>query len=184
MNALYNEYWWLFLVRGILAILLGLLALLMPITAFAGLVIYIGAYMLVDGLFSAIAAVSQRKTYSNWGWLLVFGLLGIAAGILTFINPFVTGTALIYLVAFWAMVIGIAEIVWAIRLRKVIRGEGWYILAGIFSIVFGLLVLFYPMAGAITLAIMFGVYALVIGTLLVSLSFRLRRQHSRIIPIA
>jgi uncharacterized membrane protein HdeD (DUF308 family) len=183
MNSLFGKYWWTFLLRGIFATLFGLLCIFMPIAAFTGLVIYLGAYMFVDGIFAVIAAISERKNYRNWTWLLLFGLLGIVAGILTFINPFATGTALIYLVAIWAILIGVAEIFWAIRLRRVIKGEGWYILSGLLSIAFGLIILFYPAIGAVTLALMFGIYALVIGILFISLSFRLRRQRSRIIPI-
>jgi uncharacterized membrane protein HdeD (DUF308 family) len=183
MNTLFGKYWWALLLRGIIATLFGLLCIFMPIAAFTGLVIYLGAYMLVDGIFTIITAISERKTYRNWTWLLLFGLLGIVAGIITFLNPFATGTALIYLIAVWAMLIGIAEVVWAIRLRKVIKSEGWYILSGILSIVFILIILFYPAVGAVTLALMFGIYALVIGVILISLYFRLRRQRSRIIPV-
>jgi uncharacterized membrane protein HdeD (DUF308 family) len=140
--------------------------------------------MLVNGIFAITAAISERKTYRNWGWLMAFGLLGIAAGILTFLNPFATGTFVVYFVAAWAFMIGIAEIVWAVRLSKYIEGEGWFIVSGILSIVFSVAVFFFPAAGAITLALMFGIYALLIGILLVTLSFRLRSRRRRIIPIS
>ena len=183
MNSFFGKYWWAFLLRGIIAVLFGLLALFLPVAAFTGLVLYLGAYMFVDGIFSVITAVSERRTYRNWTWLLFLGLMGIFIGVLTFINPFATGTALIYLLALWAFIISIAEIVWAIRLRKAIAGEGWYILSGVLSIAFSLLVLFYPIAGAVTLALMFGIYALIIGGLLISLSLRLRRRRPHNIPV-
>lgn len=180
MNHSFNQYWWIFLVRGTFAVLLGLLALFMPGTAFAGFVIFLGAYMFIDGIFSVIAAITERKTYRNWGWPLVIGLFGILVGIITFVNPFATGVALIYLIALWAIVIGIAEIVWTIRLRKVIKGEGWYIFAGVVSIIFSLLILFYPVAGALTLTVILGIYALIIGIMLISLAIRLKKRHRKI----
>lgn len=183
MNRLFGQYWWLFLVRGIVAVLLGGLAIFMPIEAFTGLVILLGAFMFVDGIFSVVAAISERRTYRNWVWLLISGLLGILIGVLTFINPFATAKAVVYLVAFWALVIGITEIVWAIRLRKVIEGEGWYILAGAFTVLFSLLVFFYPEAGAVTLALLFGIYTLVFGFMLIALALRLRRRRGRSIPV-
>lgn len=183
MESLFIRYWWVYLLRGILAILLGLLALFMPIAAFTALVIYVGAYMFIEGVLSAVVAIRHRQTYRYWGWLLIVGLLGIAAGVLTLLYPFATGTLLIAFVAVWALIIGIAEIVWAIRLRKEITGERWYIFSGILSIVFGLTILLYPVAGAITLAFLFGFYALIIGILLVSLALRLRNKRSRTIPV-
>lgn len=177
MNPLFSQYWWLFLLRGIFAILLGLMALFIPGAALTGLIIFLGAYMFIDGIFSIIAAITERKTNSNWVWLLVTGLFGIIVGIITFYHPFATAAALVYLVAFWALVIGIAEIVWAIRLRKVIQGEGWYILAGILSILFSLMVIFNPIAGALTLTLLFGIYALIIGIMLIALAFRLRNRN-------
>lgn len=183
MNRLFSEYWWLFLIRGIVAVLLGLLALFMPGTALTGLVLYLGAYMFIDGIFSIIVAISERKTTPNRGWMLVIGLFGILIGIITFINPFATAAALVYLVAFWALVIGIGEIVMAIRLRKLIRGKGWYILAGILTILFSLSVLFNPIAGALTLTFIFGIYALIVGIMLISLSIRLKNRRSRTIPV-
>src|SRR4051812_47349738 len=104
MDSLFKKYWWVYLLRGIIAVIFGLLAIFMPIAAFTGLVIYLGAYMFIDGIFTVIAAISERKTYRNWIWLLASGLIRISIGILTFVNPFATGTALVYLVAFWGLV--------------------------------------------------------------------------------
>lgn len=177
MSSLFTQYWWIFLLRGVFAVLLGILALLMPGITFTTLVIFLGAYILVDGVFSVITAISGRKTMEYWGWVLAIGLLSIVAGILTFFYPFLTGTALIYLVGCWAMLIGLLEIIVAVRLRKVIRGEGWYILAGILAIAFGILLLANPIAGAITLTLIFGVYALLFGVMLIWLAIRFRTRH-------
>lgn len=182
MNRLLSQYWWFFLLRGLFAVGFGLLALLRPVAAFTGLVLFLGAYMFVDGLFSIIIAINERKTSANWVWLLATGLFGVLIGILTYINPFATATVLLYMVAFWALVIGLAEIALAIRLRKQIRGEGWYIAVGVITILFGLLVFLNPVAGAISLTVVFGSYALIIGGLLIALALRLRRRKDT--PIA
>lgn len=178
MNRLFGQYWWLFLLRGIFGVLLGLIAFFVPGATMAVLVIFLGAYMFIEGIFSIIAAISNRKTTKNWGMSLLFGLFGIVAGIVTFYNPFATAAALIYLVAFWALIIGIGEIVWAIRLRKQIKGEGWYIFTGIISILFGLSMFFNPVAGAFTLTFLFGIYAFIVGIMLISLAMRLKKRHS------
>lgn len=177
MNLLFTQYWWIFLLRGLFAVILGFFALLMPGITFTTLVIFLGAYMLADGIFSAIAAISNRKSIVYWGWMLATGILSILVGLITFMNPFATGAALLYLVACWAIVVGILEIVVAIRLRKVITGEGWYILAGILSIIFGILIFLNPIAGAITITLIFGVYALLFGFMLISLALRLKQRH-------
>ncbi|WP_315814546.1 HdeD family acid-resistance protein [Paraflavitalea speifideaquila] len=181
MSPIFTQYWWIFLLRGLFAIILGIIALSMPGITFTTLVIFLGAYMFIDGIFSVAAAISGRKTMEYWGWVLTIGILSILAGIVTFMNPFVTGAALLYLVAFWAILVGILEIVVAIRLRKVISGEGWYILAGILGIIFGILILLNPIAGAITITLIFGFYALVFGFILISFAMRLRRRHKEAI---
>ena len=180
MNSLFSKYWWLFLIRGILTIALGVLALVMPITAFTGLALLLGAYMFVDGLFSVVAAVSNREAFRNWTWLLFSGILGILAGAVTFINPFATATALVYLFAIWAALVGVAEIALAIRMRKQMRGEGWYILSGVLTLLFSIYVLFNPIAGFVTLALLFGIYMLLLGTLFIWLALRLRKRRREI----
>jgi len=159
--------------------LLGLIAIFLPVASFTALVLFLGAYMLMDGIFSVIAALGERRTYKNWRWLLLTGVAGIFIGILTFVNPFATGTALVYLVALWALIIGVGEIVIALRLRKMLRGEGWYIAAGVFTILFSFLVFLFPVAGALTLALMFGIYTVAIGIMLFALALRLRKRYRR-----
>lgn len=177
MSRLFPQYWWVFLLRGIAAVILGLLALFMPGPALLGLVTFLGAFLVVDGIFTIISALQGRGVGSQWGWYLFIGALGILAGFTAFYNPFATATALAFLIAFWALVMGIGEIAWAIRLRKVIRGEGWFILMGIGSILFALAFFAYPLWGALALTVMFGFYALFLGVLLIALSFRLRRRR-------
>lgn len=177
MHDFYNAYWWLFLMRGIFALVLGVLAVGWPGATFATLIVFLGAYLFIAGLFAIAGAIAARKTNENWGLFLISGLFGVILGILTFYNPFATGAALIYLVAFWAMLAGLLELIIAIRLRKVITGEGWYIAGGLLTILFGVLLVVNPVAAAVTLTWIFGIYAIFTGIMLISLSFRLRSRH-------
>lgn len=177
MHDFYNAYWWLFLLRGIFALVLGVLAVGWPGATFATLIVFLGAYLFIAGLFAIAGAIAARKTNENWGLFLISGLFGVILGILTFYNPFATGAALIYMVAFWAMLAGLLELIIAIRLRKVITGEGWYIAGGLLTILFGVLLIANPIAAAVTLTWIFGIYAIFTGIMLISLSFRLRSRH-------
>jgi uncharacterized membrane protein HdeD (DUF308 family) len=175
LNALAKN-WWLVLLRGIAAIVFGVLAFVWPGLTLLTLVILYGAYALVDGIFSLIAAFSGgAKPVPTW-WLIVIGLAGIAAGILTFLWPGITAFVLIIFIGAWAIVHGIFEIVGAIRLRKEIDNEWWLILAGALSVIFGLIVLIAPGAGALGLIWVIGAYSIVFGILLIGLSLRLRKH--------
>lgn len=177
MHNFYSAYWWIFLLRGIFALILGALAIMWPGATFTTLIVFFGAYLFIAGLFAIIGAFAARKTTENWGLFLLSGLAGIILGILTLYNPFATGAALIYLVAFWALLAGIFEIIIAIRLRALITGEGWYIAGGLLTIIFGILLLSNPETAAITLTWVFGFYAVISGIMLISLSFRLRGRR-------
>ncbi|SHM30426.1 Uncharacterized membrane protein HdeD, DUF308 family [Chitinophaga jiangningensis] len=176
MPNFYSDYWWIFLLRGIFALVLGILAIVWPGATFTTLVVFFGAYLFIAGTFAVIGAVAARRTSENWGVFLLSGIVGIILGVLTIINPFATGTALIYLVAFWAVIAGLFEIIIAIRLRKVITGEGWYIAGGLLTIFFGILLLSNPVAAAVTLTWIFGFYAIITGVMLISLSVRLHKR--------
>jgi uncharacterized membrane protein HdeD (DUF308 family) len=168
--------WWLVLLRGIAGIVFGVLAFVWPGLTLLTLVILYGAYALVDGIFALIAAFSGgAKPVPTW-WLIVVGVAGIAAGILTFLWPGITAFVLIIFIGAWAIVHGIFEIVGAIRLRKEIDNEWWLILAGALSVIFGLIVLIAPGAGALGLIWVIGAYSIAFGILLVGLSLRLRKH--------
>ncbi|WP_127127732.1 HdeD family acid-resistance protein [Pseudoflavitalea rhizosphaerae] len=179
MNRFFSEYWWLFLLRGIFGVVLGLMALFMPGVTFTTLIIFLGAYLLIDGIFSIVAAINARKTLDAWVWYLVSGIFGVLVGIITFYNPFATALALLYLISFWVIVAGIIEIVIAIRLRKEIKGEGWYILGGLLTVIFGILILVNPIAGALTLTMIFGIYALIFGIMLIYLGIKLKQRKGQ-----
>jgi uncharacterized membrane protein HdeD (DUF308 family) len=168
--------WGMYLFMGIISLILGAAALLMPAISFATLVALFGAYMLANGIFFIVAGVGNRRRTESWGWYIFIGIVSILAGIIAFIDPFAAATAMVYLFGSWMFIAGIATIATAIALRRSIQGEGWYILAGIISIVFSILILLNPVAGAITLATLFGISVFINGVLLISLAIRLKNR--------
>ena len=168
--------WWLLLLRGLVSILFGVLAFIWPGITLVSLVIIYGAYALADGIFAIIAAIrGDTGPMPRW-WLALVGLMGIAAGVLTFLLPGLTALTLLILIGAWALVRGIFEIIGAIRLRKEIDNEWMLILSGVISVLFGLYMLVAPGAGALALIWVIGAYAIIAGVLLVALAFRLRRH--------
>jgi uncharacterized membrane protein HdeD (DUF308 family) len=170
--------WWAVAVRGVAGIIFGILAFVMPVVTLAALVMLFGAYALVDGVFSIIAAVSGRTGARPWWALLLVGLVSIGAGLVTFFMPGLTALALAYVIAAWAIVTGVLEIIAAIRLRKVIRNEWWLGLSGALAIVFGVLLMLAPGAGALAMVLWIGAWALVYGVVLVILGVRLRGRRN------
>jgi uncharacterized membrane protein HdeD (DUF308 family) len=166
--------WWVFLIRGIAAILFGIGAFVWPGITIAVLVLMFGAYALVDGIFAIIAGISARQETERWWMMILAGIAGIITGVLTFLWPGITALVLLYFIAAWAVVMGIFEIAAAIRLRKEIEGEFWLILGGIASVIFGVLLVIMPGAGALASIWIIGIYAIIFGITLVILAFRLR----------
>jgi len=166
--------WWMFLIRGVLALIFGVVAILFPATAFISLVLIFGAFAFVDGVFALIAGITAKS--ENWLWLILEGVIGIFIGVLTLVQPAAMGEAWLILIAVWAIVTGIFEVVTAIRIRKLIEGEFWMILSGVISFAFGVLVLVNPMSGAVAIGFIIGIYAVMFGATLIALSLRLRRH--------
>ena len=165
------KHWWALALRGVVAILLGLFTILVPGITMVYLVLAFGAYALLDGVFNILASFRARA--QHWA-LLIEGLIGIAAGVLTFAWPGITAMVLLYVIAFWAIFTGVMEVIAGIRLREVIEHEWWLILMGIASLLFGLLILIAPGTGALAIVIWIGAYALIFGIMLLALAFRLR----------
>jgi uncharacterized membrane protein HdeD (DUF308 family) len=184
MRGLFTRAWWLILMKGIVAILFGILALSRPHITLAALVMLFGAYALVDGLFSLGAALSGWRHREDRWLLLLEAFLGIGAGIVTLQAPGITTIALIFFIAAWALATGILKIVGAIRLRKEIKGEIWLILSGVAGVVFAFLVMERPAAGALAMVWVIGWYAIITGALLTMLSFKLRSLRRPQIPEA
>jgi uncharacterized membrane protein HdeD (DUF308 family) len=133
-----------------------------------------GAYALVEGIFAVIAGIAARGYFDRWWAVLLEGMVGIVIGLLTFFWPNITALVLLYFIAAWALITGIFEIVAAIQLRRVITGEWMYILGGLLSIIFGILLFVFPGAGAVSMIWMIGIYAIVFGISLIIFAFRLR----------
>src|SRR6195256_5928308 len=166
--------WWLLALRGLVAVLFGLLAFMWPGATLITLVWLFGAFALVNGILSLILAAKAPKGYPRVGSLILGGLLGILAGLLTFVMPGITALGLVILIALWAIVTGIMELVTALRLRKIITNEWLLVLVGVLSVVFGVLLILMPAAGALALIWWIGIWALVLGILLMVLAFRMR----------
>jgi uncharacterized membrane protein HdeD (DUF308 family) len=168
-------HWWVILLRGLVAVLFGVVAFVFPLSTAAAFVIVFGAYALVDGVLTVLAALRLAHPDSGrWWFLLLQGLVGIAAGVLTFFWPAITALALGLLVAAWALVTGILEIGAAIRLRKDVPGEILLILAGLLSIALGIFLSLRPFTALLASVWVIAVYALIAGFMLIVLSFRLR----------
>jgi uncharacterized membrane protein HdeD (DUF308 family) len=163
--------WWALALRGLAAVLFGLLTFVVPGITLLTLVLLFGIYALADGAFNVIAFF--RPLEHHWA-LLVEGLIGLAVGVMTFAWPAITAVALLYLIAFWAIFTGVFEIIAGIRLRKAISNEWLLLLMGLLSLVFGILILFVPAAGALAIVLWIGAYALIFGIFLLALAFRLR----------
>jgi uncharacterized membrane protein HdeD (DUF308 family) len=166
--------WWLLALRGLVAVLFGVLAFVWPGATLITLVWLFGAFALVNGFLSLVLAAKAPKHYPRLGSLILGGLLGILAGLLTFVMPGITALGLLMLIAAWAIVTGIMEVVAAIRLRKIIANEWLLILAGIASVAFGVILFLQPAAGALALIWWIGAWALIFGILLIVLAFRMR----------
>ena len=166
--------WWALALRGLFAVLFGIMAFAWPGITLAALVLLYGAFALADGIFAIVAAVVGMPRGMPWWALLLEGVTGIAVGILTFFWPGITALALLYLIAAWALVTGVFEIAAAIRLRKEIQGEWLLALSGVLSVLFGLALVVYPGAGALAVIWLIGAYAIASGVLLIVLGFRLR----------
>lgn len=166
--------WWALALRGAIAILFGFVALFWPSITLTSLVVIFGAFVLAGGILALIMALRDWRADAQ-GWLLLLqGLIGIAAGVIVFIWPRITALMLLYLIAAWAIVTGIFEIIAAIQLRKEIENEWLLVVAGIASVLFGVLLAIWPGAGALAILWIIAGYAIFFGVLLLILAFRLQ----------
>lgn len=174
MTFVLARNWWSLVIRGIVAILVGVITFVWPGITLGALILLFGAYALLDGIFAIIGAWKAARAHERWGALVFEGIAGIGASAVTVVLPGITALVLVYVIAAWAVVTGSLEIMAAMRLRKYISGEWLLILSGVASILFGILAIVIPLVGALAIALGFGIYAIVFGALLVSLGFRLR----------
>jgi uncharacterized membrane protein HdeD (DUF308 family) len=175
-----SRYWWMTLLRGLFWILFGIVLFARPGISLLSLTLALGVILFIDGIINVANAVGGRKEHDDWWVLLLVGLAGIGIGLLTFRNPQATALAVVFYVAIWAIATGLLEIVAAVRLRRQIEGEVWLGLAGIASVVFGVLLVARPGVGALTILWLIGVYAVAFGVVLLLLAFRVRSGVKRV----
>jgi uncharacterized membrane protein HdeD (DUF308 family) len=168
--------WWLEVLRGVAAIIFGVLAFVWPGITLLTLVLFYGAFALVDGVLAIVAAVRGGNPMPRW-WLAIVGIAGIVAGILTFAWPGITALVLLIFIAVWAIILGVMEIYGAIKLRKEIEGEWLLILNGIISVLFGLVLLWRPGIGALAVVWMIGAWAILLGAIYVFFGLKLRNHQ-------
>jgi uncharacterized membrane protein HdeD (DUF308 family) len=171
------KYWWLVLLRGIAAIIFGILAFIWPGITLLTLILFYGAFALVDGVLALANAIMGGNVGSRW-WLALVGIAGIAAGLVTFLMPGVTALVLLIFIACWAIVLGVFQIIGAIRLRKEIDNEWMIGLSGALSVLFGIVLLIAPGAGALGLIWVIASYAIVFGILLVMAALKLKQHQA------
>lgn len=174
MASVLSRNWWVLLLRGLIAILFGIFIWIQPEISLITLVLFFGVYALADGILCIWTAITGRKEHEHWWLLLLWGLAGAGIGVLTFFVPDITALALLFYIAIWAVATGILEIVSGIQLRKEVKGEWLLIISGLASILFGVILMVQPIAGALVLLWLIGSYAIIFGGLLVILAFKIR----------
>jgi uncharacterized membrane protein HdeD (DUF308 family) len=172
-------HWWALALRGAIAILFGLAALLRPGIALEALILLFGAYALVDGLFAVVGVFGGTRGGTPRWLLFIEGIASILVGLIAFVLPGLTATLFLYLIAIWAIITGVSEIAMAIRLRRDIRGEWALIVGGAFSVLFGvILAVIGPIAGLLSLIWLIGIYAAAFGILMLITAFQVRGRDS------
>jgi uncharacterized membrane protein HdeD (DUF308 family) len=166
--------WWILALRGILSIIFGVIALVWPSILLGALIVLIGIFVLVDGVLLFGFALSNRDGLRQWILLLAIGIIGMLVGLILLAVPEVTLTALIYVLAIWAVITGIMQLIAAWNLRHVIERERMLALSGLFTLIFGLLVLFRPGLGLFAIAALFAFYAIFYGVFTIAAGLRLR----------
>lgn len=168
------KHWWTVLLRGGVAVLFGIALILFPGIALVTLVALWGIYAAVDGFFALVAGIRGRQINPHWWVMVLEGIVSLIAGVGAFNWPGITALVLLSIIAAWAVITGVLEIVTAFRLRKEIEGELWMGLSGLASVIFGVLLFVFPGAGTLTLLWLIGVYAIAFGVMLIILAFRLK----------
>ncbi len=175
-----QHHWWMLALRGLLAIIFGLIALFSPGIALLAFIYVFGAYVLIDGIIAVIVSMREHDSHDHWGWVLFEGILSIVAGIIAFVLPGITALVLLYIVAAWAIVTGMMEIFAAVSIGRFVSREWTLLLAGILSLAFGLLLIIFPRAGLLSLLWLVGIYSIAFGVLFIIRAFQLRSWASSV----
>ena len=179
-----QRHWWMLALRGLLAIIFGLIAFVLPHIALLAFIYVFGAYALIGGIIAVIVALRERGSVGRWGWVLFEGILSIIAGLIAFVFPGLTALVWLYIIAAWAIVIGMMEVFAAFAIRPFVSREWPLVLAGILSLVFGFLLIIFPRAGLLSLLWLVGIYAIVFGVLFIIRAFHLRSWASSVVSHA
>ena len=169
-----GSYWWLFLIRGLLALAFGIVVLLYPVAGLWTIAILFAVYAFFDGIVALVAAVRMQHSGGKWGWLIFEGLVGIIAGICAALYPMLAVFTLAVLLGAWAIVTGVLAIASAFSARQHVPNEWLWVLSGIVSVIFGIAIFWSPSFGLFALVWMVGFYAILAGVLLIGFAFRLR----------
>jgi uncharacterized membrane protein HdeD (DUF308 family) len=181
MSALLARNWWVIALRGALAILFGIIALFLPEATMLALVLLFAAYMLVDGVLAIVAGVRAARRHDRWGWLILEGAIDLIAGGIAVVWPLVTIVAFVWLLAAWAIVSGVILFAASFRLNLA-HGKWLMTLGGAVSVAWGVLLILWPLTGALVLTWWMAGYALLFGGVLLFLAFRLRRRLHTLPP--
>jgi uncharacterized membrane protein HdeD (DUF308 family) len=177
--------WWAWLIRGIAAVIFGILAWMWPGGAWIAIAILFGAYAFVDGIFAIISTIRAAESREVWWPFLIEGIIGLLIAAITFYDVRITIVALYLTIAVWAFLTGIFELVAAVQLRKYIANEIWLIIGGVASIAFSILMIWRPFAGALAVIWLIAAYAIVFGFIMIGFSFRLRAHATALTkPVA
>jgi len=173
-----KRHWWQVAVRGLIALLFGILLLVWPMGSLFVFAIFFGAFAFVDGIFTLVTAVNYKAGVGQRAWLFVRGILGIIVGIITFFWPAITELALVLLIGAWALVTGVMELNFAFRSVRETGAKWLFAVSGILSIILGILLLVSPIAAIIAVIWIIGAYAVLAGIVLIVLGFRLRSSKA------
>jgi uncharacterized membrane protein HdeD (DUF308 family) len=175
-SAALARNWWAMLIRGIAAVVFGIIAFLLPVTALAVLAMLFGAYLLVDGVFAIVAAVAAAAHHLRWGLLLAEGVINILVGLLALAAPGAVVIGVVWVMAAWAIITGALMLAAAFRLHG--SHGNWLLgLGGLISVVWGVLLWLWPLMGALVITLWLGAYAVIFGIALIAFAFRLRARH-------
>ena len=178
-TELLQKAWGWIALRGVVALMFGVLAITLPGVTLAVLVMFWGAYALIDGVVALLAGFRMRDSGRPLWALVVLGLFGIAAGVIALVWPGLTALSLVLVIGLWAIAIGVLQILAAIRFRKYIEGEWLHALSGVLSLLFGIALLVRPDAGVVALAWIIGGFAILFGMVLIGMAWRLRNLRAR-----
>lgn len=174
-----KDVWWLLLIRGIIAVIFGIVALVWPDVTVKVLIVVVGIFWIIDGIVSAIRAIQARKVVMSWVWWLAGALVSVIAGVVLFVWPDLTALAFAYLMGFWAILVGILEIIGSFQVMA--NGGQWIgsMVAGALALIFGLILVIWPGSGIIGLMWLVGIFAIAFGVLFIVGAFQVRSAARR-----